>query len=113
MAEGTNGNGRDEAEVKTPFFSASLKGKDIQLRDVIALCTLIGAVFLGTLIWQHREDTKENTAALISAVKELTVSTRQQTRVQREMNCLIALPTEKREGEYKNPYGICKLSGGL
>ena len=89
------------AEIKTPLFSASLKGKDIQIRDVIGIAILLISTVTAYAMWDHQTGGAKDLGALRSeftvALKEMVQVNRDIAQGQREMNCLIALPTEKRE----------------
>ena len=101
-------DGNGSAEIKTPIFSASLKGKDIQLRDVIGLLILIGVLIVGSLVYQHnneaaasqkstQDNLKDSQRDLASAIKELAAGQKEMVQAQREQNCLIAFPQDVRE----------------
>lgn len=103
-----NGNGNGSAEFKTPIFSASFRGKDVQLRDVILLLILGATALTAYAFWEHKTDRREADTMLAAAIRELSVAQRAQTSAQREMNCLISLPQDKREAEFNSSNGLCK-----
>jgi hypothetical protein len=68
--------------------SASYKGK--RIAEMISIC-LLGLTFLLTyVLWEHKNDAKENLSQLTAAITEMTKAQRSGDEEQREMNCLIA-----------------------
>lgn len=80
--------------------------------DAIVVMTFIAVVISGTLtgvfLWEHKNQAIDGEKALTAAIKELTRAARSGNSAQREMNCLISLPQEKREQEFNTPNGFCK-----
>ena len=97
----------DEVEIGTPFARLRAKGTDtiIVLTFIIVVCS---SVISGFLLWEHKRDAGDGERALAQAIKELSETTRRGNRAQREMNCLISLPQERREAEFNQPNGLCK-----
>ena len=90
------------AEFKTPLFSASVKGKDIQIRDVVGLIILLVTSVTAYAVFDHQVmtlgETKQLRSEFTSALKEMVNVNKEIAQGQRELNCLIALPTDQREG---------------
>lgn len=88
-----------EVSVTTPAGGFSAKSK--YMAEIVAL--VLSGGFVGGTIFLYKHD--EQSQGLF---KELILTNRQMVEAQREMNCLIALPQEKREAEYTSNYGLCK-----
>lgn len=86
--------------------TASYKGK--KMAEVISIGLLLLCGVLAFAFWEHKTDTKESNQAMVFAIKEMTSATRSNVEAQREMNCLLALPQDKREAAYTSPYSLCK-----
>jgi hypothetical protein len=96
------------ADFKTPFFSASLKGKDVQLRDIVGVIILVLVALSGYVWWEHKNEAsaaqkttheilKEGQRDLSFSLKELAQSQRDMVSAQREANCLSVFPENIRE----------------
>lgn len=99
--ESTQNGGNGSVEFKTPLFSARIGGKDFQLRDFIGVATFVVVALVAFGGWQMG-------TAMTAVLKDLSLAQREQVDTQREMNCLIALPQERRELEYMSPHSFCK-----
>lgn len=98
-----------EFEVKTPLGSFTSRGK--RNAEIIAALSLAAMLVLAYIMWNHSEDTvrarvdrNKQMDALSGAIKEFAAA-------QREMACIISLPQDKREAEYRSPFGLCKRMG--
>jgi uncharacterized membrane protein YhiD involved in acid resistance len=110
----------DEAtEIDVKAGPVSFRSKSKYMAELVALASLVLLNLLAYVFWQHQQETKasyaafttemrENTKELTGVIKDLNVSMKAQTNAQREMNCLIALPAERREREYESPNSFCK-----
>ena len=89
------------AEIKTPLFSASVKGKDIQIRDVVGLIILLVTSVTAYAVWGHQimtvGETKQLRTEFTSALKEMVNVNRDIAQGQRVMNCLLATDQKDRE----------------
>lgn len=99
----TEGNG---AEISTPIGKVVWRGK--RIAEFIAVLCLFLLFLLAYIIWEHKQDMQILKTDLTSAIKDLSETNKEMVQAQREMNCLIALPQDKRETEYQSPYGFCK-----
>ena len=104
MAGEENGNG--ETSVTTPLGGFTYKGK--RMAELISVCLLCLTFLLTYILWEHKNNTKDNSTALSLAIKELSLSQRAMVEAQREMTCVISMPQEKRENAYGSPYSLCK-----
>jgi hypothetical protein len=89
---------QDSVEFKSALFSANIKGKDIQLRDLILLATFVLCVCSAGLWWLHREDGKDSQVALATVLQELVKTHKEGVTVQKETACMLRFGQEKREG---------------
>ena len=100
MSEET-GNGA--AEIKTPLFSAAIKGKDIQIRDIIGLIVLLLVSITSYAVWEHKVDSGRDMGQVKTeftmAVREMVQVNKDIAQGQRVMNCLMA--TEQKDREAK------------
>ena len=98
MAEDSNG----AAEFKTPLFSASVKGKDVQIRDIVGLMVLLVTSVTAYAVFDHQVMTlgeaKQLRSEFTSAIKEMVNVNKDIAQGQRELNCLMALTPDQREG---------------
>ena len=96
-------NGNSAAEIKTPLFSASLKGKDIQIRDVVGLIILLVTSVTAYAVWDHKISSVSETTQLktefTTAVKEMVQVNKEIAQGQRVMNCLISADQKDREAK--------------
>jgi hypothetical protein len=81
--------------------TASYKGK--KMAEVISVGLLLLCGVLAYAFWQHKDDTKETSNQIVTAIKEMSLATRANVEAQREMNCLLSLPPDKREAAYTSP----------
>ena len=98
-----------EFEVASGDKRIKIRGSDT-LTAVIGILTLAGLVWIGTFLHAHAESSKLASAAsaqattdaaavMLAAVREWTAASKESVYEQRVMNCIIALPQEKRERE--------------
>ena len=89
------------AEIKTPLFSASVKGKDVQIRDIIGITVLLVTSITAYAVWEHQvasaKDTTQLKTEFTSALKEMVNVNRDIAQGQRVMNCLLATDQKDRE----------------
>jgi len=90
----------EELEVGVGDKKIRLRGSDL-LTSVIGMIMCSGLVLLGYVLYEHRADSKEGTAALVSTLKEMTSIQKENVVANRVMNCLIA--TEQKDREIKLP----------
>ena len=109
-------DGERNADYRPPYQPAaqelelSAGDKRIKIRgsDII---TLIGVAVMAItvyMLFEHKKDAKDATTGMIAAVKEMTATNIRMVEAQREMNCLIALPQERREREFTASDSFCK-----
>ena len=83
----------------TQEVELNAKSGFVKVRGSDALTTLGIAivVLVGYMVWEHKEDAKLTQSTFIMAVKEMTNAQKDSVQAQRVMNCLIALPQDRRE----------------
>lgn len=94
-------NDSQELEVSSGNKKLRLRGSDI-LTAIIGIIVSSGLTLVGYIVIEHKADTHTMEVSLQTAIQELTSATKEQVRAQREMNCLISLPQDRREqqGEF-------------
>ena len=96
-------HGNGAAEIKTPLFSAAIKGKDIQIRDIIGLIVLLLVSITSYAVWEHKVDSGRDMGQVKTeftmAVREMVQVNKDIAQGQRVMNCLMA--TEQKDREAK------------
>ena len=97
---------RTEIAINTPAGGGTIKTK--QIAEVIAVLSLAALGFLGYVIYEHKRDAVRGADQLTEAIKDLATTNNRMVAAQREMNCLIAMPQEKREAEYQSSFSLCK-----
>jgi hypothetical protein len=104
-------------EIETPVGKAKLHAK-----RTAELITVLLAVFTGIMAWivfKHDSEARDNTHRVVETVKEangdlkdavrvMTEAQVEMIRAQREANCLLSLPQDKREAEFYSPNSLCK-----
>ena len=85
------------AELSPSTVEIGPKGVKVTGNDILTTAGVAILVLLGYVLWEHKEDTKITHGAFVGAVKEMTGAQRESIQVQREMNCIIALPQDRRE----------------
>lgn len=88
-AGNNNGHGNGSLEIKTPFMSARLGGKDLQIRDVLTVAILVVVVLTGFGVYQ-----------LVPALRDLAAA-------QRLTACLISIDMPRRETAFSDPNSLC------
>jgi hypothetical protein len=73
--------------------------KSLSLNTLLTLIGVVGVVAVSVLMWTHLGESKESSAAMVGALRELTAAQKDQTMVAREQNCLISLPQDRRDPE--------------
>ena len=91
-----------EGSITTPLGSLNLKGK--KTAELISFICLALLFLMSYILWEHKTDAKDAQTQFVAAIKEMTIATRENVQAQREMNCLIALPQDRREGQTE----LCK-----
>ncbi len=99
-------NGSQEAGISTPLGSVSFKGK--RMAEFIAILSLCLLFLLAYVLWEHKAEARTDAANLAGVLKEMTVAQHSMVQAQREQNCLLSLPPEKREREYFSSNSFCK-----
>jgi hypothetical protein len=82
------------AEEKVSEVDAEIAGQKLTIKSASlgTIATVVGLVGVGVLVWQgytHSQESRDASAAFVSAIKEQTVAMKDQTAVQREANCLV------------------------
>lgn len=96
------------SEIEGKWGDKSLRAKSKYMAELIAFLCCILLVALTVALYQHVMDAKDRDQNLLTAldkrdrefvmvIKELTVVQRDMVAVQREQNCLFALPAEMRD----------------
>lgn len=80
---------QEQSEIELAAGDKRLK---IRSSDMIGAGTFVVVCLLGYAFYLHSMDTKETNQLLISVLKDMA-------QAQREQNCLIALPQDRRERE--------------
>ena|SRR3990167_469341 len=93
-------NGQQEVTVESGDKKLRLRGSDL-LTSVIGMIMCSGLVLLGYVMYEHKDDSRQSTAALVSTLKEMTSIQKENVVANRVMNCLIA--TEQKDRELKLP----------
>jgi hypothetical protein len=93
MSEDT---GTQELEIGAGDKKLKLRGSDL-LTSVIGMIVCSGLVLVGYILFIHKGDAKDHGEAVVQAVKDMGQTAKEGITVQRELNCLIALPQELRE----------------
>ena len=102
-------NNSDQIEIKTPFFSSKIAGKNLTLRDVVLLLVFGGMAGLFGLAWTHADSSdklvKEIQQSNAALLKEIKDSNREQTNAQKNIAfhncrqaCLLEQPPDRRDG---------------
>jgi hypothetical protein len=110
-------NGESRAEIKTALGSLSVGGK--RMSELIAVFCLCLLFLLAYVLWDHKDaTTKDNDKLQVvlekmaetqtRAIDRMTEAQGDMVRAQREQNCLMSLPAERREKEYFSPTSFCK-----
>ena len=86
-----------ELEVGVGDKKLKLRGSDL-LTSVIGMIVCSGLVLLWFVLTDHKTDTREVSAIMVSAIKEMTQAQRESTKEQRVMNCLLATRQDERRG---------------
>lgn len=95
-----------ESTISTPVGSVSFKGK--RMSEFIAILCLCLLFLLSYVLWEHKAEAKTDSTNLAEVIKGMTVAQQSMVQAQREQNCLLSLPPEKREREYFSPNSFCK-----
>lgn len=91
-------NGTQELEIGAGDKKFKLRGSDL-LTSVIGMIVCSGLVLLGYVLYEHKGDAKDNGAAVVQAIKEMTQATKEGIQVQRVMNCLLATDQKDRPAQ--------------
>ncbi|TAK45273.1 MAG: hypothetical protein EPO27_10675 [Betaproteobacteria bacterium] len=97
---------RSEASITTPAGAIAIKSK--RAAEFIASASMVLLFLLAYVFWEHKGDALRGQDQLAQAIKDLSQTNIKMVEAQREMNCLIAMPADRREAEYQSPYSICK-----
>lgn len=93
----------------TPLGSITSRGK--KTAELIATLSLAALLILGYVLWGHTQDSVQDRHERIKYVEMLAIGLNNMAKAQREMACIISLPPERREAEYKTPDSFCKRIG--
>ena len=85
-----------EVSVETAIGKFKARGSDI-LVTVFGTIVVAGLTLLGYILWEHKDDGRQNSVHLVTAIKEMTVAQTEGVKAQRVMNCLLATPQDRRE----------------
>lgn len=105
MAEECSPGQTQELSVTTPLGSFSTKGSK-RMGELIAALALILGFLIAYALYEHKIESAAYGLKLSEAIKDLAQS-------QRELTCIISLPQERREQEYRSPMGLCKRLGTM
>ena len=89
-------------EVKTPFFSSKIAGKNLTLRDIVLFFVFAIGMATFMFIYSHAESSEKSTQALL---REIEKSNKAQLDAQKStayhacrQSCLLEQPPDKRDG---------------
>lgn len=103
----SEGNGSESSStITTPLGSVAFKGK--RMAEFIAVLSLCLLFLMGYVLWEHKAEAKEDARSLASVIGKMTEAQTSMVQAQREQNCLLSLPPEKREREYFSTNSFCK-----
>ena len=95
-------NSHDQIEIKTPFFSSKIAGKNLTLRDIVLFFVFIVALGTFFFVYSHAESADKSTQALL---REIQQSNKQSIDAQKNVAyhqcrtaCLLEQPPERRDG---------------
>ena len=96
MSEETELSATEELEVSAGDKKFKLRGSDL-LTSVIGMIVCSGLVLLGYVLYEHKTDARSRDGEIVTVIKEMSSVAKEGVIAQREMNCLIAMPTDVRE----------------
>ena len=95
-------NGQDQIEIKTPFFSSKIAGKNLTLRDIVLFFVFVVALATFFFVHSHAKSSDKSTQALL---REIQQSNKQSIDAQKAVAyhqcrtaCLLEQPQAKRDG---------------
>ena len=88
-------NDQNELEIDAGDKKFKLRGSDL-LTSVIGMIVCSGLVLLGYILHEHRGDAKEHGQAVVQAIKEMTVVSKENVVAQRTMNCILVTDQKDR-----------------
>lgn len=98
MSEDNN----ESFEVKTPFFSSKIAGKNLTLRDIVLFLVFTIALATFFFVYSHAESADKNTQALLIELKQankLSIDAQKSTAYhQCRSACLLEQPPDRRDG---------------
>ena len=98
MSEDNN----DSIEVKTPFFSSKIAGKNLTLRDIILFFVFIIALATFMFVYTHAESADKSTQALLKEIQQsnkATLDAQKNTAYHAcRQSCLLEQAPDKRDG---------------
>ena len=89
-------NGPETQELEVQHGQSKIK---IRGSDWLTLLGVAVGVLLLYMVFEHKADAQAGSQSLAVAVREMTAAQMKGVEAQREMNCLIAIPPERREGQ--------------
>lgn len=95
MAEETGGA---DIDVKVAGQEVSVKNVK-SLNTIVTLLTFVLVSVGAYVLYQHQQDGRDATRDFVTAIKEQTQAIRDGAKLQREQNCLMALPQDRRDPE--------------
>ena len=85
----------EEVEFSAGDKKFKLRGSDL-LTSVIGMIVCSGLVLLGYVLHEHRNDAKDHGQAVVQAIKEMTVVSKENVVAQRTMNCILVTDQKDR-----------------
>lgn len=92
--------------VKTALGSFSVLGA--HSGEIACMLSLIGVVLIGYMVWEHSRDVGERSNTRTAQMEKLSAGLHDMAKAQRLMACLVSLPQERREEEFRSMTGLCK-----
>ena len=95
-------NSHDQIEIKTPFFSSKIAGKNLTLRDVVLFFVFVVALATFFFVYSHAESAdKSNQALLIELQKsnKAMIDSQKSTAYHAcRQSCLLEQAPDRRDG---------------
>ena len=104
-------DGDSNLEITTPLGKIISKGK--RNAELVALLSLLALSLISWVLWQHHEESSRSRAENNANMNMLAAAIKDFASAQREMACIIALPQDRREEEYRSPLSFCRRLGSM
>ena len=105
-----------QSTITTPLGSVQFNGK--KTAEFIAILSLGGLIFMGTILWQHKDEAKaashdlreqlqrnsDSSAVQLEALKNALHEQARQTKLQ---TCILSYPQDQRQQQFDNPNSVC------